>query len=294
MIKIMTTKISYLGPKGTYTEEPALVLQRKTGGFLSPELTATLVAKKVASGESDLGVLAYYNLLEGLVQENLDLIYENNLYIIDITRVPIVHSAGVYKESNENNFVYSHPKALAQCSDWITKNQLKCEETASTAKAAEKVNELKCGIAIAKKSALEKNELEIIAEDIGNITTKGKNYTDMYIVSKKRDEKYLHGIKYSTMIAITPHTNEAGLLARKILMPIYWDGVNVEKIHSRPSLADITSSNCESQMFYLELNGHIQDKNLIEAVSKIKRNLKPNKADIEIVRILGSYKKPSI
>ena len=64
-------KISYLGPKGTYTGRAAEMLAEKLKE--KPELidvnSAEAAAKAVASGESDLGVIAYYNYLEGLVQE---------------------------------------------------------------------------------------------------------------------------------------------------------------------------------------------------------------------------------
>src|SRR3989344_1135561 len=135
--------IHYLGPANTFTERAAEIFESKLmvcgGVTLRQEASIHQVAASV--DENNYGVMAYYNYLEGLVQECLDLIYERDLQIIAMHRLPIVLSLGSTPEGGIQE-VYSHPKALAQCSDYLAKHYPDTRQIAeaSTAAAAQKVN----------------------------------------------------------------------------------------------------------------------------------------------------------
>ena len=289
-------RISYLGPAGTYSEKAALKLSESMHGCeLSPELSLESVAKKVHSGSSGLGVMAYYNHLEGLVQECLDIIYENKLQIVGMQRVPITFSIASYPGSRDSSAVYSHPKALAQCSAWLLANCPDSRQIAveSTAAGAIKVMESKAGLAIASKNALEECNLSIVAEDISNRRHGSSNFTDFYLVSKDGlHPEPVMGKDYLTMVAITPHFDKVGLLAG-ILQQTAWHELNNAKIHSRPAIDDVRiEDNLEPQMFYLELRCHMSSKRFNEFTKSIENGLNPGRKSIEVVRILGSYENP--
>ena len=141
-------KVSYLGPEKTYSNKAAEMLAKNS------ELVSLVSLEAVARSVdlSTLGVMAYYNYLEGLVQECLDLIYENNLKIIGAHRLPIVLSLGLNRDTSR---VFSHPKALAQCSEYLWKHYPETKQipTTSTTAGAKKALE-EGGMAIASLDAL--------------------------------------------------------------------------------------------------------------------------------------------
>lgn len=286
-------KMSYLGPKNTYTGQATKMLAEKNDEEtkLVDLVSLEAVARSVALREVDMGVMAYYNYLEGLVQESLDLIYENNLKIVGMQRLPIIFSLGADRENTDRSKVYSHPKALAQCSDWLWSHYKNSKQisVASTAAAAQNVAESKSGLAIASSEALERYSLEIIQEDIGNKKHGVTNFTDFYLVArenrKRREDK-----KYLTMIAITPYVDKPGLLA-EVLQQVAYYNLNNAKIHSRPALDNVTIEGLEPQMFYLELIAHQDSENLMKCVDSLRYKLTPKGTNIETVRILGSYER---
>src|SRR3974377_1113796 len=84
-------RLAYLGPSKTYSEMAAILKAKTLPGQteLVPLASLEAVAKSLrseASDRSDYAVMACYNFLEGLVQECLDLIYENHLSIVGSQR----------------------------------------------------------------------------------------------------------------------------------------------------------------------------------------------------------------
>lgn len=288
-------KISYLGPKNTYTEQATKMIAKRIreNVELVELVSLQLVANSVASQNADMGVMAYYNYLEGLMQESLDLIYENNLRIIKMQRLPIILSIGAHKENTLESKIYSHPKALAQCSEWLWNNYKNSEQipTASTAAAAQKVAETKSGLAIANSEALKKNDLKLIAEDIGNKKNGKANFTDFYLVARENGQEYDPSKKYLTMIAITPHMNKPGLLA-EILQQVAYHNLDNAKIHSRPALDNVVIRGLEPQMFYLEIMEHQASTDLRRCIDSLRYKLTPKGKSIETIRVLGSYEIP--
>ncbi|MEM5798267.1 MAG: prephenate dehydratase domain-containing protein [Candidatus Aenigmatarchaeota archaeon] len=288
-------KIGYLGPENTYTGQATKMLAEKIKEEteLVEMVSLQAVATSVASCEVDMGVMAYYNYLEGLVQECLDLIYENDLKINAMQRLPIILSIGAHRENTNEGEVYSHPKALAQCSEWLWRYYRNSKQipVTSTAAAAKKVAEMKSGLAIASSEALKNYGLRIIAEDIGNKKNRRTNFTDFYLVARENWQEYDPSKRYLTMVAITPHMDKPGLLA-EILQQIAYHNLNLAKIHSRPALDDVEIEGLEPQMFYLEIMEHQANTDLVRCIDSLKYKLTPKGRDIEVVRVLGSYEMP--
>jgi len=285
-------KISYLGPKGTYSEQATRTIVEKIENIeLIDMISHEAVAKSLANKEVDMSVMACYNYLEGLVQECLDLIYENDLRIIGMQRLPIVFSLGAHSKDVDISNIYSHPKALAQCSEYLWKNYKDSKQipVTSTAAAAQKVLKEKEGLAIASTKALD--GLEILAEDIGNKKQGRTNFTDFYLVSRVNGHQYNPEKQYLTMVAITPHVDKEGLLAQ-ILGQVAYHNLNNAKIHSRPALDYVDIDGLEPQMFYLEIMDHQDTDDFKRCIDSLKYKLTPKGKDIEVVRVLGSYERP--
>lgn len=287
-------EISHLSPKGTFTEKAAKnIAEKMKNAELIGVTSIESVAKSVAKSVSDYGVIAYYNFLEGLVQECLDLIYEYDLNIVEVHRLPIELAAARFPGSFNTERIYSHPKALAQCSGWIGEyvpegRQVPVE---STAAGASIVREKKAGLAIAMEDTLKEYGLEVTAKEIGNKRHGRNNYTDFYLIAKENGVEWNKEKDYLTMIAITPHFDRPGLLA-EMLSKIAGYGLNNAKIHSRPAIDEVISSdNGEPQMFYLEVMCHKDNPNFKECINSLEKSLKPNGKDVEVVRVLGTYEK---
>ncbi len=292
-------KLSYLGPENTYSEKAAKLLVAKLdeGVEIIQLSSIEAVARSLTSDSkinADFAVLPYYNYLEGLVQESIDLIYENQLCLISSQRVAVDWALGGFKNDSSNH-VYSHPKALAQCSEYLWSNFTNyCEiAVASTAEGAAKVKKEHSGMAIACTEALNAYDLEIIANNIGNKRHGMANFTDFYLIANSDDKFYEPAEQFFTMIAITPQVDRSGLLA-EILSQIAYYGLNNAKIHSRPAIDDVSSTDIEPQMFYLELMSHKSNPNFIRCIDAIRYRLKPEGTDVEVVKVLGSYPRPSL
>ena len=293
----MVGKLSYLGPPYTYSEKAAMKFAAKAKEELEifPLNSAQAVAYSLIqenANKAEYAVIPYYNYLDGLVQECLDLIYEYHLNIIDSQRIEIELSLGMLNKGTIGSMVYSHSKALAQCSEYLWANFKDHEHVpvSSTAEAAKIVKAKKNGLAIASKEALLHNSLEIVAENIGNRRHGRINFTDFYLLSKDNQNGYKSDQRYFTMITVTPRVDRRGLLA-EILSQVAYYGLNNAKIHSRPAIDEV-SLDVEPQMFYLEIMAHENDPDFIKCVEALQYRLTPKGSNAEVVRILGSYCRP--
>lgn len=250
-------RIHYLGPPKSFSEQAALKFTARVGDaetLPAPNLEA--IAQQVAGSKPGadraLGVLPYYNFLEGLVQESLDLTYEYGLVINAAVRVPIRFGLGGVPGAGAPTEVLSHPKALAQCSDHLARHLpgARLTAAASTSEAARLAAGDPGVRAIATIDALREYGLEVLAEDIGNLRYGRPNFTDFFVLGVA-DERATLGLGTDrTMLAITPPTDRPGLLA-DVLSLFAFVRLNIAKIHSRPALEDI-SMDIEPQMFYVE------------------------------------------
>jgi prephenate dehydratase len=291
-------ELYYLGPAKTFSEQAALALAEMLGeaADLKPSPNFEAIARAVAAGVSGsrcFGVLPYYNLLEGLVQENLDLIYEYILHIVGAKRVPVEFAAGVHPDASQATVtVYSHPKGLAQCSDYVQARipGAVAKPVSSTAEAARIVRETGEGLAIASRAALLEYGLTILDEDIGNRRQGRSNFTDFLLVTMRdtmRDRLTPSGEgNWRTMMAITPNIERVGLLA-EILGQFAFYGLNIAKVHSRPAI-DTVSVAIEPQMFYLEVMCDRNSESLRRCAEALTYHFRSDDAP-SAVRVLGSF-----
>ena len=291
------SRLTYLGPRFSYSEKAAMKLasQIKIGLEVLPLVSAQAVAYSLVSKDrekADFAVLPYYNFLDGLVQECLDLIYENRLFIIGSQRIPIELSLGQPPNAETDHTIYSHPKALAQCSEYLWQNYPKFRQvaTSSTSGAAKLVGNEGKGLAISAKDALLNYGLEIVGENVGNKRHGKTNFTDFYVLATTDNDSYDPDLNYFTMIAVTPHMDRAGLLS-EILGQIAFYGLNNAKIHSRPAIDEVLTD-VEPQMFYLEIMAHKKNENFKRCIDSLKYRLAPKGKNVEVVRVLGSYPRP--
>src|SRR6516225_4174361 len=113
------TRVAYLGPAGTFSEEAAL------GYFGSsivrvPCASVDEVFRVTTAGAADFGVVPVENSTEGMVARSLDQFLTTPLFIIGETSLYVRHN--LLRKVNELkgiSAVCAHPQALAQCHGWL-------------------------------------------------------------------------------------------------------------------------------------------------------------------------------
>lgn len=287
-------KLFYLGPEQSFSHQAARLSMSDESGVIEyiPKVPLENVVKSLyAEGDNtDMAIIPYYNFLEGLVQESLDLIYENQVYIIGAQRVPIVFCIAGYDQDLERTGISSHPKALAQCSQYLNQHYPNIPHFAvsSTTEGARIVRERHSGFAIASKEGVLQYGLTVIKEDVGNTKHGKTNFTDFFLLAQQDIARYNEKIACFTMIAVTPYIDRVGLL-QEILAQISFYNLNLAKIHSRPAIDEVGNLGVEPQMFYLEIVCHKDCEDFKHCVDALEYKFTPKNSHLSAVRILGSY-----
>lgn len=233
------------------------------------------VFRAVQSGELDYGVLPVHNSTAGSVDSTYDLMAKYYVYIVSEVTVEINHclAAKTNIPVSEISRVYSHPQALAQCSEFLSGHSLKTAEYGNTATAAEKIaasDPAEKKAAVCSVECAERLGLEIIARNIADVSV---NRTKFVCLSRNMQADP-EADTISVMLKI-PHTE--GSLYR-LLTKFYVNGMNLLRIESRP-----IKDGSFDVMFYLDFSGKITN-------TKVKATLKDLEENLEYFRILGTFK----
>jgi len=270
-------KVAFQGEMGAYSE----VAVYKCFGVKVQPIPCKIfqeVFSRVDSGLADYGVLPIENSIEGSVNQVYDLLLTHNLMICGEVVVKVEHCLIGNPNSNLNRLkrVYSHPQALAQCSNFL--ERLKCEiiPTYDTAGSVKIVKErgLIDEAAIASERAAEIYGMKILARDISNYPD---NYTRFVTISKI-DAPPSGNDKTSIIFSVrhAPGTlyDALGVFAKR--------GINLTKIESRP-----TRKKPWEYIFYLDFEGHRNEPKCADALKELQDKTL-------FVKILGSFPKAAV
>ena len=265
--------IAFLGPEGTFTEEAAL---KHFGRSVRTCAMTSIdeVFREVESGAANYGVVPIENSTEGMINHTLDNFMRSPLKIVGEVELRIHHCL-LSKETSIDKLklVYSHQQSLAQCRKWLDSNLGAVERKAvgSNAKAALLASEEVGAAAVASRSAANKYELSILANNIEDMPNNSTRFLIIGMASSAASGK-----DKTSLLVSAP--NEAGSLYR-LLEPFAKNKVSMTRIESRPS-HDV---NWE-YVFFLDLDGHIEDLPLQQALAELQHVT-------DLVNVLGSYPK---
>ena len=161
-------KVYYLGPKGTFSE---IATTMHFGSSVEKVETENIgdIFREVAKNKNSYGILPFENSIEGMVNQSLDNLIENNLKICSELELPVEHCLiSSEKNTNKLNTIYGHPQALAQCRNWLSKNlpRAKIVETESSAKAAQLIKNKSGKGSLGPKQISEIYSLNLLKEKI--------------------------------------------------------------------------------------------------------------------------------
>lgn len=264
-------RITYLGPEATFTHMAAMTHFGRSASYV-PRSNIRDIFDEVEKGACHYGVVPVENSIEGSINYTLDLFFESELKICAEIYQAISHDLlSKTGKLDDIKVIYSHPHVFPQCRKWLRKYlpEIKLEECSSTAHAARKASVDEESAAIAGREAAHMYNLQVVASKIEDI---GRNITRFLVIGKDKVQRT--GKDKTSIMFATPHVPGA---LYKTLKPIAEAEINMVKLESRP-----TKHENWSYFFFVDIEGHIDDKKIKETVLKLK----------EIclyLKVLGSY-----
>ena len=265
-------KVAFQGERGAFSEDAAAKLFGGDIDFL-PCVRLKEVFELVSQDKVEFGVVPVENSQAGSINETYDLLlaYPLNIFAEAILKVSHCLMALPGEKLADITTIYSHPQALAQCAEFLSKLNVEIMSSYDTAGSAKMIKEKKlrnCA-AIASKRAAAIYGLEILAPEI---ETSVNNHTKFVAISKQQ-AKPAQRNKTSLVFAAE---HKPGSLYR-ILGIFATRNINLTKLESRPS-----RTKPWEYVFYVDFEGHLDGKVYKEAVRELQ-------GEASFIKILGSY-----
>jgi chorismate mutase/prephenate dehydratase len=269
-------KIAYFGPAGTFTESAAKKHFGSAPTF-TPYLIIDDVFRAVESGQADYGVVPVENSTEGSVGRTLDQMLTSPLMVCGEVNLRI-HQNLMSKAGSLDGVtkLYSHAQSLAQCHEWLNRNQpnLARVPVASNAEAARMAAQDPQACAIAGEAAARLYELNILAANIED----DPNNTTRFIVLANHDAGP-SGVDKTSLVCSAQ--NKPGAL-HDLLTPLKTHGVSMSRFESRPARG-FGNSRWE-YVFFVDIDGHRSEPKVATALEDLR-------GCVGFLKELGSYPK---
>ena len=265
------TIVAFQGEAGAYSEE-AVRQQFGDQAETLPCQAFENLFDAVDSGLADFGAVPVENSTAGSINKSYDLLLEHDLKVHGEILLRVRHCLlAVPGNAQKITHVRSHPQALAQCEGFMNRQHYTAVPWYDTAGSAKDLAaHPEEGVAvIASKLAAQIYGLEIVQEGVEDLQN---NYTRFFVVGKG-DAPRTERAKTSLVFAVP---NTAGSLY-DALSEFARRRINLTKIESRPR-----RGRPWQYVFYLDFDGHWQDKEAGEAIMCLL-----NRA--AFVKLLGSY-----
>jgi len=269
------TRVAYLGPAGTFSEEAAL------GYFGSSILRVPCanfdeVFHVTATGAADFGVVPVENSSEGVVTRSLDLFLHTPLFIIGETSLFVRHNLLRKLDTLEGiTAVLAHPQALAQCNSWLSAHLPHAERrpVASNAEGARLAALDPSVAAIASTRAGGEFGLHVVSPAIQD---DAHNRTRFAIVTHPQRHPAPKPSGHDCTSLVVSVTNRPGAV-HDMLVPLKTHGVSMTRFESRPA-----RSGQWEYYFYIDVEGHPDD-------AKVGAALKELRGVCAFFKVLGTY-----
>lgn len=276
------TKVAFLGPEGTVSQEASAYFFKGSEYTFVPYKWISDVFEASIAGHTDVSVIPIENTIDGSVNPHID-------YLVQQAEIPIqaewtypsvqnlIGFAGQTQgDLSHIRHIASIPVAIAQCRHFL-KQRLPGVEFVHVSSTAEGVRLVKekgdAGYAaIGTMLAADMYNLDILSK---NITDHDNNFTRFIAVGREPLQLQKNGLNKTTILVTLPEDYPGAL--HQVLSAFAWRRINLSKIESRP-----TKRQLGSYYFYIDIEGSMQSVLLPAAISEIE-------AIGCQVRILGSY-----
>jgi prephenate dehydratase len=273
------TRVAFLGPEGTFTEEALLASAEADQLEPVPQPTVYECVMAVHAGEVDQAVVPIENSLEGSVNATLDaLVFETEEVTIIGEQVhPIQHCLIARRplELSEIERVVSHPQANAQCARFIRTRLPNARVTSanSTADAVRIVADSdEAWAALGNRLSAQLYGCQILEAGVVDIP---ENETRFVWLARERPASSGGGA-WKTSVVFWGLPDSPGALL-SVLQEFAGRDVNLSKIESRP-----LKQRLGRYIFFADLEGEQSEAAVQDALDAVG-------AKVETLRILGSY-----
>ncbi|TYI12723.1 hypothetical protein ES332_A08G007700v1 [Gossypium tomentosum] len=282
-------RVAYQGVPGAYSEAAAGKAYPNCEAIPCDQFEVAFQA--VELWIADRAVLPVENSLGGSIHRNYDLLLRHRLHIVGEVQLPVHHCLlalpGVRTEYLTR--VISHPQALSQCENTITKLDLNVTREAvdDTAGAAEYIatNNLRDTAAIASARAAELYGLNVLADGIQDDSS---NVTRFVILARdpiipRTDRPFKTSIVFA-------HEEGTSVLF-KVLSAFAFRNISLTKIESRPHRnrpirlvddANVGTAKHFEYMFYVDFEASMAEVRAQNALAEVQEFT-------SFLRVLGSY-----
>lgn len=270
-------KIAALGPKGTFSSKCALEYVKKNNLDAEIVLFNSIdeTVKALNDSSFTMSIIPLENSLDGYVQRSLDLLLEENIYILGETKLPIHYKLISNCPKEDIKKIYVQFKAQGQCNNVI--NSINNVEIVNTQSNVISYNQMaldnfSCGAIVPIDLECDESYYSYLnVEDIEDNTTR-------FIILKK-GKKIIDNIKNEEITVpmyICPNDDKPGILF-EILKTFAELNLNLASIISRPTKKTFRTYN-----FYIEIKTSSSNYDVtLEAIVKLKQRYD--------IKVLGIY-----
>lgn len=264
-------KIAILGPRGTFSHEAALNLDKSAEVVF--QRTIRDVMELAGSDLAEYGLVPLENSVSGSVGETLDALTNMDLWIVREIIHPVIQNLAGTERTASVRTVLAHPQSYAQCENFLRENYPEAEvvQTSSNGRSAEMLleNPRDDVAAIVPELSIRLYGLKKLKSSIQD---NRYNVTRFVLIGRESAPRTDYD---RTSLAVYPQVDHPGLLHN--LLGLFAErGVNLSKIESRPSKGRLGD-----YIFFIDVQGHVEDERVAEAVERLR--------GIAFVKILGSY-----
>ena len=262
------TRVAYLGPAGTFSEEAAL-------GFFGSSIVKVPCAnfdevfRATSAGAADFGVVPVENSTEGVVARSLDLFLTTPLFIIGETSLFVPPQPAAARELARRHQRRVRPPAGAGAVPWLARQRtcrsVERRPVSSNAEGA-RLASLDATLAgIASERAASEYGLHMVAPAIQD---DAHNRTRFAIVAhpERHPQPQASGHDCTSLVVSVP--NRPGAV-HDMLVPLKTHGVSMTRFESRPA-----RSGQWEYYFYIDLQGHPDQPHVAAGAEGTARRLR--------------------
>ncbi len=275
----MTTRIAFLGPRGSFAEAALRTLPISETSELVAAASVQAALDAARDGSVDCALVPIENSVEGAVSITLDELANGEpLVIIDEAVLAVSFSLVVRPGTSLSDVtrIATHPHAAAQVRGWVSANlpDAVMLPALSTAAAAQGLLDPACGYdaAVSQHIVTELYDVVSIADGIEDTADA---ITRFVLVQRPGAIPAPTGADKTTLSLFIRSDQPGALLA--ILTEFAVRGVNLTRIESRP-----TRKQLGDYYFSVDIEGHVNDSRVSEALMGLHRVCLD-------VRYMGSY-----
>jgi len=241
-------RLAVLGPMGSFSEEMALKLVGSRLPLIYCSTTDEII-RAVESERVDYGLVPIENSINGTVLPVLDSLLNSNVEVFGECELEIVHCLTAKRDIplKDVRVVYSHPQAIAQCSNFL-RNYLPHAEiryTTSTSDAIKLLDEN--SVAITSEYAARLYKLCILRRGIQDVK---RNVTRFYLIRKGGERK-------GRITALFFGVEDRVGALKDVLEVFYKKNINMRKLESRPAKTGLGD-----YIFFVEVEKDLDEKDL--------------------------------